>query len=142
LKRILLLTVILVIASVFAFSQSKDEQGVRRALDEQAAAIKTKNAEALNRLWADDYTFVSREGSMYDKTGHIARLKSRPNFASFAFGNLRVRLYGNVAVANLTVTSHWLTGEKFTEIVTQVLVRKGRRWQVVAAHATLASGQK
>jgi hypothetical protein len=34
------------------------------------------------------------------------------------------------------------TGEKFTEIVTQVLVRKGGRWQVVAAHATLANGQK
>jgi len=142
LKRILLLTVILVIASMFAFGQSKDEQAVRRALDEQAAAIRTKNADALNHAWADDYTFISREGSIYDRAGHIARLKSRPNFASFAFENIRVRLYGNVAVANITVTTHWLTGEKFTEIVTQVLVRKGRRWQVVAAHATLANGQK
>jgi ketosteroid isomerase-like protein len=142
LKRILLLTVILVSACVFAFGQSKDEQGVRRALGEQAAAIRTKNADALNRVWADDYTFVSREGSIYDKAGHIARLKSRPNFASFAFENVRVRLYGNIAVANITVMNHWLTGEKFAEIVTQVLVRKSGRWQVVAAHATLANDPK
>jgi hypothetical protein len=118
LKRILLLTAILLTASAFAFGQSKNEQGVRRALEEQAAAIKTKDADALNRLWADDYIFVSREGSIYDKAGHIARLKSRPEFAYFAFENVRVRLYANVAVANITVTTHWLTGEKFTEIVT------------------------
>jgi ketosteroid isomerase-like protein len=138
-KHIFLITVIFVIASGFAFGPANDEQAVRQTLDQLATAIKAKDTDALNRIWPDDYTFISREGTMYDKAGQLARLKSRPDVTSFAFENVRVRMYGNTAVATKTVKMTYVTGESFTDLATHVLIKKGGRWQVVAAQGTLAA---
>jgi ketosteroid isomerase-like protein len=141
-KRILLITAILMVAPAFVFGQSKDEQAVRQTQNELAAAIKAKDVAALNRLWADDYTFVSREGLTFDKAGHIARLKSRPDFESFVYESVKVRLYGNVAVANYSVKIKHVDGQSFTDLGTQTLVKRDGRWQVVATQATSAAAQQ
>jgi uncharacterized protein (TIGR02246 family) len=140
-KHILLITAMLIAASVPVFAQSNDEQAVRQTLDQLAAAIKAKDTDTLKRLWADDYTFINREGIMYDKAGHLARVKSNPEFASFAFETVRVRVYGNTAVATKTVKVKYATGETFADLATHVLIKKEGRWQLVAAQGTLA-GQK
>lgn len=140
-KHILLITAMLIAASVPVFAQSNDEQAVRQTLDQLAAAIKAKDTDTLNRLWTDDYTFINREGIMFDKAGQLARVKSNPEFASFAFENVRVRVYGNTAVATKTVKIKYTAGETFTDLATHVLIKKEGRWQLVAAQGTLA-GQK
>jgi ketosteroid isomerase-like protein len=69
----------------------------------------------------------------------LARVKSNPAFASFAFENVRVRVYGNTAVATKTVKIKYATGKTFTDLATHVLIKKEGRWQLVAAQGTLAA---
>lgn len=58
----------LVLFSTFLFAQSKDEQAVRQVLNEVTAALKAKDIATLNRIWADDYIFVSSSGTVSNKT--------------------------------------------------------------------------
>lgn len=141
-KRIFLIAAITVAACSFVFGQSKDEQAIRQTLNENVAAVKNKDVDALSRLYADDYTFINRDGVMFDKTQRLADIKSRNPLESLAYENIKVRFYGNTAVVNMTVNVKQVGGDAFADLATMILIKNGGRWQIVAAQGTLAAANQ
>lgn len=147
-KRFLVVT-LLIGASSFVLSQpthgstnqkGNDEQAVRQFLDELYAALGRNDVAALDRLYADDYTFVNESGVLLTKAPRLAAIKSGElKYESVSFEDAKIRLYGNTAVATYrTNFKAQFKGQEITGpvLVTVTLLKVKGRWQVVAAQAT------
>jgi ketosteroid isomerase-like protein len=152
-KRILVVAM-LVAAFSFAFSQTtrssanqkgNDEQAVRQFLNDLYTALGRNDVAALDRLYADDYTFVNESGVLTTKAPRLAAIKSGElKYESVSFDDAKIRLYGNTAVATYRVNvKAQFKGQEITGPfqVTVTLVKMKGRWQVVAAQSTRITGQ-
>jgi len=104
-KRVLLLGLLVLAASILAPSQAKDqkttyEQEVRKTEAERVKALLNQDWATLDRIYGDDYlAFDSRGGEVRDKSRVIADLKS---------GNRKIVGFDNLAWPT-SLTSYWPT---------------------------------
>ena len=130
-------TLLMLVTSTLVFSQSNDEQSVRQTLDQMTVALKSNNADAIGGFYADDYTFVSPQGVLFNKTQRLDGIKSgQTKYESFEYSDSKVRIYGNMAIVNTTAKVKMSAQDANTALVTLVFVKKGDHWLVVAAQAT------
>lgn len=136
-KRFSAILAMLALSFTFLFAQSKDEQAIRQVLNEVPAALKTKDLATLNRIWADDYMFVSPSGTVSNKTQRTATITSGTPSDFFAYEDIKIRFYGNTAVIN-TIVKRKTAGQVNTIIdhTTLVMVKNSGRWQMVNGQGT------
>jgi uncharacterized protein (TIGR02246 family) len=152
-KRVVI-AAMLVAAFSFVFSQAtrssanqkgNDEQAVRQFLNELYAALGRNDTAALDRIYADDYTFVNESGVLTTKAPRLAAIKSGElKYGSANFDDVNIRLYGNTAVATYrAIIKAQFKGQDISGQlrVTVTLVKIKGRWQVIAAQSTRISEQ-
>ena len=109
-------------------------------LNDLAAALGKNDTAALDRIYADDYTFVGDNGMIMTKPERMAAFKSGElKYESISIEVVSLRLFGNTAVAVTRITSKFAPGLKFTDgkfITTATFVKIKGRWQLVAAGNT------
>jgi len=121
-------------------SPNPEEESIRKVEDEFAAAYGRNDAEALDRLWAADYTFVNPAGQVLTKAQRLAMLRSGElKIESYSRDEESIRVYGNTAVVTYRSTVH--AQRNGNDISSQrrvitVLVKKDGRWQAVAQQST------
>lgn len=140
-KRMLMVVVIAVAAVSAAFGQmNKDEQGVRQVINDLTAALRSNDTAALDRIYADDYTFVGDTGVMMTKAERIAAFKSGElKYESISADVVGIRFYGDTAVAISRFTTKFAPGAKFPDgkvMTSLIFVKTKERWRLVAAHNT------
>ena len=139
-KRTILIAVMLLAASTFVFGQAKDEQAIRQTINELMTALSKNDVDTVGRIYADDYAIVLADGRSTTKAQRLAAIKSGElKYQSLVLDNLKVRQYGNTAVANYHVSGKTITaaGEQATDSQAMVvLVKNGDRWQVVSSQLT------
>ena len=120
---------------------------VLAAEDARLAAIDERNFDALERLIADDLSYVhSDTGEYQDKPALLERLRDSPR--SYKRRGLRVRLYGDVAVmtGEIDITIDALEGvadeRHVFSFATQVWIHRDDRWQMVVFQATMLRDKK
>ena len=144
-KRILsiiafLCTVTLIVVGQTSTSPDPDEDSVRKIEDEFAAAYGRNDADALDRLWAADYTFVNPAGQVLTKAQRLAMLRSGElKIEGYSRDEENIRVYGTTAV--VTYRSTVKAQRNGTDISSQrrvitVLVKRDGRWQAVAQQST------
>jgi uncharacterized protein (TIGR02246 family) len=116
------------------------EQEVTQLTDQYIAALKGKDTAALERIWADDLTFITLRGDVQTKAQRLADIQSGANtFDSLETTDRTVRVYGNTAVmTSLTTLKGQYMGQEASGQfrVTNVFVRRGGGWQIVALQMT------
>jgi len=145
-KKLIIVLAIIIAASSAAFGQmNKNEQGVRQTINDLAAALGKNDTAALDRIYADDYTFVGDTGTIMTKSERIAAFKSGDlKYESVSIEVVSIHLFGDTAVAVTRITSKFAPGVKFTDgkfITTTTFVKMKGRWQLVAAGNTRVSQQ-
>ncbi len=148
-KRILLSVAMLIALPALVLCQTNrndtkpkggDEQAVRQMLNELSAALGRNDTAALDRIYADSFTFVGDTGVMTTKAQRLAAFKSGDmKYESISFDNVNVRMYGKTAVATFRVTSKLKTNGKDAGgqfMTTATFVKMNGRWQEVAAQST------
>ena len=157
-KRIVTIAALLAAAASFALGQTTDkqtkpagekadaagvEQELSRMTDQYIAALKGKDAAALGRLWADDLTFITSGGAVQTKAQRLADIQSgATKFDTLDAGDRAMRVYGDAAVmTTLTTIKGQYSGQEASGQyrVTQVWVRRGGAWQIVAIQMTRAA---
>jgi ketosteroid isomerase-like protein len=132
-------------ARVGAVQKGADEQALRKLIDELAVAVGRNDVAALDRIYADGFTFVSDSGAILTKAQRLAALKSGElKYESVSFDEVNVRLYGDTAVATFRATSKGQSnGQNFSGPfrVTTTFVKMKGRWQEVSAQSTPITGQ-
>lgn len=152
-KRILMVAALVAVSALVfgptmrgkASQKGDDEQTVRKIIDELSAAVGRNDVDALNRIYADGYTFVSEAGVMTTKAQRLAAMKSGTlKYESVVFDEVNVRVYGDTAVATYRVTTKGqangqdVSGQ-FRATIT--FAKMKGRWQEVAAQITRIAGQ-
>ena len=131
---------------VYALQQSKPEQELIQIERDWCTAILKKDAPALARILADDYTSVGNRGTPSTKPDELANLKSADSVTSCVDTNFKVRIYGDAAVVTgLASRSGTYKGVVFKDrqfLWTDTFVRKDGRWQCVASQGTLVAAQQ
>ena len=117
------------------------EQAIRRLDKERIQAQVHADAEALDRIYADDFIGVGPSGTVRTKPQVIADFTSHDlKFQSITTEEVQVRVYGNTAVETGRST---MTGQDKGKDVqrdtrfTRVLVKQQGRWRLVANHYSI-----
>jgi hypothetical protein len=131
-------------------SAATAEAEVRKAQDDLIDAYLRRDTGALDRLLAEEYTFVNDDaGGVADKRQILASFGSGGNrkITSYRRQDDRVRLYGEVAV----LTYRYQSTETYKGQnsggdyrVMRILVKRDGRWQMVSGQETkvLPTGER
>jgi ketosteroid isomerase-like protein len=134
----------------FAFGQSvpqqesqnsKSEQEVRQMIEKYRTALLKRDASALEKIWADDYVFVTAAGDVLTKAQRVENIKSGATTLDSINEeeNIIVRVYQNSAVATSRVTIKGQYGGQPTSgqyRSTHVWVKGPAGWQLVSNQLT------
>jgi len=105
-----------------------------------ARAVASNNADALDKLLADDWIIVEPDGSIIDKARFLEVIRSGAlSHESMKSTDLKVRVYGNTAVVTGLATSKGkFMGQDFIscERATDIFVKQADRWQCVFTQLT------
>jgi ketosteroid isomerase-like protein len=151
-KRILILITAVCMASSLSYGQrntqtnagrgkqQKAQQALMAVEQEWAAAVKLRDAAAIDRIQAEEYAFTDPAGQTWTKTRELDTLKAGDLVIdSFELTDARVKIYGNTVVVAFAIT--WNGRFRGTDIsgpqrMTDVFVKRAGRWQCVASQAT------
>ena len=118
------------------------EAGVREALTRLETAIAQNDAGALDRLYADDYRFVTPTGEIITKAQRIASFRDgSTKMESFSFDHERIRMYGNSALVNADAIVKGIErGQNNSGMyaATIMFVQTPGGWQVTSGQSSLA----
>jgi len=141
-SSVLLLTVLAASGAWAQTPPAAPEQALITIENEWSQASMKRDAAALDRFYADEYIFTNEDGVASNKTKEIADIKSGTfRLTAFKFSNLKVHIYGDVAVVTgqNTIKGTWedinkdISGPyRFTD----VFVKRGGRWQCVASQSS------
>ena len=140
----LLMLVIALLCSACGQQQAQPanlEQEIRQELNALGRAVVQRDAVAIDRLVADDYTFTQPDTIVSGKQELLAGTKSEVfSYEQHEVVEIKVRGYGITAVSNgrFQVSAKY-KGQLESHPVqfTAVHVRQGGRWQLVALHSTI-----
>jgi len=100
----------------------------------------SNDADALDKLLADDWIIVEPDGGMIDKARFLGVIRSGAlSHESMESTDLKIRVYGNTAVVTgLTTSKGKFMGQDFTscERATDIFVKQSDRWQCVFTQLT------
>ncbi len=138
---VLIFTGMLVVLPHGALSQANGaEEEVKQTMTELYKALGRNDVAALDRIYADDYTFVSESGALTTKGPRLAAIRSgEMKYEALSFDNMAVRVYGNTAVT--TYDASVKAKSKGQDVggqlrVTITFLKMKGNWRVVAAQAT------
>ena len=131
------LTIIMAMLS-FAFGQpvtqqeshnDKSEKEVREMIEKYRTALLQRDVPALEKIWADDYVFVTASGDVLTKAERLANVKSGVTTLDSINEeeNITVRVYQNSAVATSRVTIKGQYSGQPDERPTPEYTRLGKR---------------
>jgi ketosteroid isomerase-like protein len=117
-------------------SSANAQQEVSALLDQYTDALLKKDTATLDRIWADDLTFINLRGEMVSKQQRMANIKTgATSFKSIELSDKRIRTYGDSAVVTCRVAIEGqYSGQEGSGnyAVTTVWARTTGSWQMVA----------
>jgi ketosteroid isomerase-like protein len=117
-----------------------DSVAVRRVVEQVAASFDHNDADLLDRLTSDDYTFVTPAGTIQTKAQRLAPMRSgQLHYTSARYDEIVVRVYGTTAVATARVVTQARMGNADASgafRATLVMSRIHGHWLMVASHAS------
>ena len=121
-------------------NHSAAEQEILRMEHEISLAVVKGDATPIVRYAAPTCTFTNPDGSVSDKAAIVASIKSgKIKYKEEQIEDMRVRVYGNTAVANFrTKDTLFVKGQDVSGRYqwTDTFVKMDGRWQLVADQGT------
>jgi len=111
---------------------------VKKLISDLGAALSKNDVAALDKIYADDYTLVTATGDVATKAQRLDAIKSGDlKFENVSFSNVKVRTYGDTAVAIVDSTGKNTVKGKTSDTnyrVTFVANKTKDGWRLVSAH--------
>jgi ketosteroid isomerase-like protein len=118
------------------------EQEVRRVIEQYRIALMQRDSAALERIWADDYTFINASGALLTKAQRLANLKSGSTTLDSINEeeDIKVRVYGGdsaVAISRVTIKGQY-SGQQATGQYrsSHIWTKTSSGWQLVCNQLT------
>ena len=151
-KRILIVIALAAAAPALFLSQTQgkaggdDERALRQIEQELTDAMLKGDASAVERHYGDAFAFTTPDGEVMTKAQVVSNVKTgAAKFESSKFEDMKVQVYGDSAVVtSLTTDKGTVNGVDVSGRYRwmDVFVRRGGRWQLVAAQGTRVARQQ
>ena len=122
------------------------EADIRKVLDNIQTALSKNDADAMDKIYADNYMIVNGDGTVQTKAERLAALRSgETKYASFEYTDQTVRVNpdGNsaVGIARLTIKGT-MKGKPMDGVyrVTGVYSKTNAGWKLMSASSTKITG--
>jgi ketosteroid isomerase-like protein len=148
-KHLLLVSLISLAAIPVGFAQTPvpmgtktAEEEVKQTLEQYRTALMKGDAAALERIWADDYTFINASGVVVTKAERLANLKSgATNLSTIEMDpDMKIRVYGGdvaVAINRVTLKGQYSGKETSGQFQSSIVfVKMPTGWQLVCNQIT------
>jgi hypothetical protein len=120
-------------------NQKEAESYIIEGERQSAESVATGDPSTIERILADDFLGVDPKGTLYDKAKMIADTRNAPRyFVSNRLNEVKVRFYGETAIAQGDESCERRTGERGRVVWTGTWIRRNGRWQIVAAEDLIA----
>ena len=145
--RIAILIVSLLMASATRVSaQEKSDAAAIRALElKWTESYKQHSIDILSSLLADDFVITIEDGSIFSKAGYISHTADSTVRVQVAeMSDLKVRMHGDTAIVTGAYHEKGESSGKpyeYHDRLTDVWMKTGGKWQVVASHHSVPSKQ-
>jgi ketosteroid isomerase-like protein len=140
LKRALPIIAVLCLCDCSVEKDPKETE--RYILDSErqwAESVTTGDTSAIERILADDFIGIDPKGRLYNKQQMIRETRDAPKyFVSNRLNDVKVRFYGNTAIAQGSETWEKHSGERGRFVWTDTWLQRNGRWQIVAAEDLIA----
>lgn len=125
-----------------AFDQEQARAQIHDIEESWAKVAVSGDAAVVEQIFSDDFLGVSPDGMQYTKAGFVEDTKAHPlGFTSNQLNDIKVRFFGDVAVAQGDETFTTKAGDKGRFVWTDVLLRRDDHWRIVAAQDAIASAE-
>jgi ketosteroid isomerase-like protein len=119
--------------------QKEAERYIVEGERQWAESVATGDPSTVERILADDFLGVDPKGTLYDKSKMIADTRNAPQyFVSNRLNEVKVRFYGDTAIAQGDEAWERRSGERGRFVWTDTWIRRNGRWQIVAAEDLIA----
>ena len=123
-------------------AQEKSDAAAIKALElKWTESYKQHNIEILSSLLSDEFVITVEDGSVYSKPGYISHSADSAVRVHVAeMSDLKVRMHGNTAIVTGSYHEKGESNRKpyeYRDRFTDVWVKTGGKWQVVASHYSI-----
>ncbi|MBX2992803.1 MAG: nuclear transport factor 2 family protein [Bacteroidetes bacterium] len=137
------LALLLCCVSCSTLAANPTEIQLRKLERELLTAYVMLDFVSLERLYADDYTYIDDNGELLNKKQVVEMVRTAAfRVDSIVVTNSRIRTYGNTAIISGVRTFHRLGRILNIARYTEVWVNKNRRWQCVSNQLTSLPEQR
>lgn len=148
-RRVASLVVVITVLTISGLAQAKTsktpkpqqdaEQYIIQSERDWAESVASGDAKVIERILADDFIGVDPDGKQYDKKKMVEDTPNAPKeFASNHLDHVKVRFYGDTAVAQGDETWERRDGKRGRFVWTDTWVKRNGKWQIVAAEDLIA----
>jgi ketosteroid isomerase-like protein len=136
---LVLLTMSIAAASAQTNEQREAEQYIIKSEREWAESVASGDASIIERILADDFIGVDPDGKQYKKQTMVDDTRNAPkHFVSNHLNDVKVRFYGDTAVAQGDESWVRRDGRRGRFVWTDTWVKRNGKWQIVAAEDLIA----
>jgi len=130
---------LLAVSALSLPAQEKSEAATIRALEMKwTESYKERSIDILSSLLADDFVITIEDGSVYSKAGYISHSADSSVQVHVAeLSDLKVRMHGDTAIVTGAYHERGESNGKryeYHDRLTDVWMKVGGKWQVVASH--------
>ena len=127
-------------------AQEKADAATVRALElKWTESYKERSIDILSSLLAEDFVITIEDGSIYSKAGYISHSADGSTKVQVAeLSDLKVRMHGDTAIVTGAYHEKGESNGKpyeYHDRLTDVWMKAGGKWQVVASHYSVPSKQ-
>ena len=120
------------------YDPEKARAQIRESSQVWATVLVTGDTSPLEELLSDDMVGTAPNGRLYTKRDFIDYTKANPpGLISNKVNDVRIRFFGNVAVAQGNETLVFKSGETKRSVWTDIYERRRNKWVIVAAQDVL-----
>jgi ketosteroid isomerase-like protein len=125
-------------------AQEKSEAATIRALEMKwTESYKERSIDILSSLLAEDFVITIEDGSIYSKAGYISHSADPSTRVQVAeLSDLKIRMHGDTAIVTGAYHEKGESNGKpyeYHDRLTDVWMKVGGKWQVVASHYSVPS---
>jgi ketosteroid isomerase-like protein len=116
-----------------------DEEQLKKIEQDWANAYVKRDTAFVQKITSDDFAFIGPDGNMVSKADYVKSMEGDTVFTAFKVEELKVRVYGDAAVAMGIATITAKTkgeDESGRYSFTDVFVKQKGEWKAVSGHVT------
>nr|UXE44511.1 hypothetical protein Hi04_10k_c2476_00025 [uncultured bacterium] len=122
------------------YDQKEAERYITECERQWAVSVASGDVSVIRRILADDFVGVDTKGRLYDKAKMVSETADAPKyFDSNRLNEVKIRFYGDTAVAQGNESWVRKSGERGRFVWTDTWLRRNGQWQIVAAEDLSAS---